>query len=531
MVLLSKACRAVLIGRILWQPSPVTNIPAAKTAAAQAGADDRHEPPVFVLTASRSGSTLLRFLLDSHPDLACPPESGVANACVALARSWAALENAGSGHRRKINDPVTLSPRAAAAIRHAIDLAHDQYLAHSGKRRWCDKSLESYQVADVMAQVYPDAKFICLFRHCMDVVASGVESCPWGVSRFGFDPFVVQYPGNSVAAIGSYWLACAQAILAFEEQHPERCHRVRYEDLVTAPEKTAAGIFSFLGAGQIPGISQTCFRTPHEGDGPGDEKIWFTSEITSSSMGRGVAVPAAALPPPLRQAINETLAALDYRQVDDEWNNALNPIDPRACPDPPVGASGHVAGASGQGGQDGAEVMASNGQGALDRADVTVMARAVAERLSRGGDAWLREIGTRWPAVSDSVIRLVVQSADGYREEMRVDFGSGRRSRGGNAVEAISAGGHDAAGAEPANGEGDPVALIVAAPGTWRSLLTGNSNMATEVLTGRVRCINKRDTHRLRSDELHAVATLLGLASIPLARMPERTPDAILPLG
>ena len=57
-------------------------------------------------------------------------------------------------------------------------------------------------------------------------------------------------------------------------------------------------------------------------------------------------------------------------------------------------------------------------------------------------------------------------------------------------------------------------------------MLAGNSNMATEVLTGRVRCINKRDMHRLRSDELHAVATLLGLASIPLARMREQLAGA-----
>jgi hypothetical protein len=511
-------CRALLSGRILWQPSLVTIISAAETAA-PADIDDRRQPPVFVLTASRSGSTLLRFLLDSHPDLACPPESGIANACVALARSWAALENAGSGNRRKINDPVTLSPRAAMAIRQAIDLAHDHYLAHSGKRRWCDKSLESYQFAEVMAQVYPDAKFICLFRHCMDVVASGVESCPWGVSRFGFDPFVVQYPGNNVAAIGSYWLACAQAILAFEERHPEQCYRLRYEDLVTAPEKTAAEIFAFLGADQVPGISQACFRTPHEGDGPGDEKIWFTSEITTGSMGRGVAVPAAALPPPVRQAINEALATLGYRQVDDEWNNVLNPVDPRAYPDPPAGASGHA-------GHDGAQAMASNGQGAVERADAIVVAKAVAERLSRGGDARLREIGTRWPTVSDSVIRLVVQSANGYREEVQVDFGAAARSSGRTASGAIGTGGQGAAGSEPVNGEGEPAALIVAAPGTWRSLLAGNSNMATEVLTGRVRCINKRDMHRLRSDELHAVATLLGLASIPLARMREQLAGA-----
>jgi hypothetical protein len=33
--------------------------------------------PIFVLTVARSGSTLLRFILDSHPDLACPPETNI----------------------------------------------------------------------------------------------------------------------------------------------------------------------------------------------------------------------------------------------------------------------------------------------------------------------------------------------------------------------------------------------------------------------------------------------------------------------
>jgi hypothetical protein len=34
--------------------------------------------PTFILATSRSGSTLLRFIIDSHPDFACPPETQVA---------------------------------------------------------------------------------------------------------------------------------------------------------------------------------------------------------------------------------------------------------------------------------------------------------------------------------------------------------------------------------------------------------------------------------------------------------------------
>jgi Sulfotransferase family len=37
----------------------------------------RSRDPVFVLCMSRSGSTLLRLILDTHPDLACPPETNI----------------------------------------------------------------------------------------------------------------------------------------------------------------------------------------------------------------------------------------------------------------------------------------------------------------------------------------------------------------------------------------------------------------------------------------------------------------------
>jgi hypothetical protein len=36
---------------------------------------------------------------------------------------------------------------------------------------------------------------------------------------------------------------------------------------------------------------------------------------------------------------------------------------------------------------------------------------------------------------------------------------------------------------------------------------------------GRIRCVNKRDAYRLRSDEIHAVAAALGAATVPLRRL------------
>ncbi|MBV9380129.1 MAG: sulfotransferase [Streptosporangiaceae bacterium] len=445
------------------------------------------DSPVFILTASRSGSTLLRFILDSHPDFACPPETGVPAACAQLARAWGVLENAGSGELRLLTGPLVLSPRVAAAVRAAIDDAYGDYLRARGKPRWCDKSLDAYQFADVLAQVYPDAKFIVLTRHCMDVVASGVEICPWGVSRFGFDPYVAQNPGNSVAAIGSYWLACTQATLAFAEKHPDSCLRVRYEDLVTAPEETAAAIFSFLGAAQAPGIADAAFRTPHEADGPGDEKIWFTSGVSEDSVGRGYVVPAAALPPPLREPINKTLAKLDYRTIGDDWNAAVGPSDPRA--DAPE--------ATGVG----------NGQGK----DLKPALQALAARIASRQPAELAEIAASWAGVAGTTVRLIVRGDDGAREEIRWSFPAAENS--GNSGTVTSG--------EPADrADTDLMPMVIAPAASWLSVLDGRSNFVTEMTAGRLRCVNPNDTHRLRSGELHAVAALLGVARIPVAHKP-----------
>jgi hypothetical protein len=56
--------------------------------------------------------------------------------------------------------------------------------------------------------------------------------------------------------------------------------RIRYEDLVTAPEETVSAMFEFLGVAQIPGITRECFKIQHESNGPGDEKSWFTGQVT-----------------------------------------------------------------------------------------------------------------------------------------------------------------------------------------------------------------------------------------------------------
>lgn len=96
------------------------------------------------------------------------------------------------------------------------------------------------------------------------------------------------------------------------------------------PEVTAARIFDFLGVPSIPGITTRCFTGERERSGPADYKIWHTTRISSDSVGRGWALPAAELPEPVLGQVNEIAAQLGYVQVDDQWGTATIPSDLRA---------------------------------------------------------------------------------------------------------------------------------------------------------------------------------------------------------
>jgi hypothetical protein len=57
---------------------------------------------------------------------------------------------------------------------------------------------------------------------------------------------------------------------------------------------------------------------------------------------------------------------------------------------------------------------------------------------------------------------------------------------------------------------------IAVTAATWIALLDGTANIMNEIVAGRLRCFNPNDTHRIRSDEVHAVGALLGLAPVPV---------------
>jgi len=474
--------------------------------------------PVFVLCAGRSGSTLLRFVLDAHPDLACPPETNVPALCGQLATVWSLIEGAPLSANRG-DEPPEIPDAAIAGVRETMDRMTGSYLARRGKKRYCDKSLGTARFAYLMQRIWPQTRFICLFRHPMDVIASGMEACPWGLTGYGFDPYIAETPGNAVFALARFWADNAATILAAEEQYAGRCHRVRYEDVVADPQVVADELFEFLGVPKVPGIAEACFAAERERFGPADYKIWHTSRITGDSVGRGWTIPAGLIGPQVRVAINELCARLGYVPVDDDWGAADRPADLRVC-------AGTTSG-------DGAQEVAERPPAPAGAAPVPAgsgaavpepgFAALVGARLAEGLARLTERFGRQWePFATESFEVVATPSAGpGPNARWRVDLAARtvtvlNGSLAGPAGDADQ--GSDGDG-EHSEGGWD----IIGSADTWEQLIGGRVNMSVALRRHQLRyCEDGEDGPVAADTRIAMLADLLGLTSWGQARQKAR---------
>jgi Sulfotransferase family len=271
--------------------------------------DLRVDEPVIVLTCGRSGSTLLRFILDAHPKLACPPETHIADLCAQMGTTWKLLEGPAAAARPGLSD------LAAKSVRNWVTTVFGTYLIQAGKSRWCEKSIGAADSAGRFLTLFPKTKFICLYRDCLDVIDSVLEACPFGLRGYGLEQFAAAHVGNSVAAVADYWGMHTRTITDFEQQHADRCIRVRYEDLVADPDAESARVFTFLGEASAPGIAGASLLAGRVPFGPSDHKVWTTAGISGDSVGRGARLPVQAIPAGVRALLDNLLEQLGYPRL------------------------------------------------------------------------------------------------------------------------------------------------------------------------------------------------------------------------
>jgi hypothetical protein len=182
-----------------------------------------------VVGSPRSGTTLLRSILDSHPHVCCPTwETGLFDRLSAFV-SGDFVKRRGS----EANFCSLSRPEVIAWLRRCADDLMGGFLARSGKSRWGEKTPAHVFHMRLIDEVYPGSQFIHIIRDGREVVRSlqNVEwsrhDIRWSVSRWT----------ESVAAGRS----------AGEHLGPTRYLEVRYEELTRDSRGTVERLCSFLG--------------------------------------------------------------------------------------------------------------------------------------------------------------------------------------------------------------------------------------------------------------------------------------------
>lgn len=219
-------------------------------------------PPFFIVGFQRSGTTLLRVMLDSHPDVAVPLD---------VTGLWARYEDRLDAYgdlrreddlRRLIRDlldeerirlweggfgeeDVLAELRgdgrgaeeggggeAGVTYSAVIEAFYRAYAHRRGKSRWGDKDPGNTTRLDRLQRWFPKGRIVHIVRDGRDACLSHLRQ------TFGFDDLLTCAEGWREQV---WWVRKIGAILG-----PERYHELRYEDLVREPEAELRRICGFL---------------------------------------------------------------------------------------------------------------------------------------------------------------------------------------------------------------------------------------------------------------------------------------------
>lgn len=222
---------------------------------------DRLVPsPVFVLCSVRSGSTLLRVLLDSHPQIRAPHELHLSGLGVSAGSRYVDLAMQELGLERQ-------------ELEHLLwDRVLHHELGKSGKSLIVEKTPANVLRWHRLRRAWPQAKFVFLLRHPSATAAS------WSAAN----------RRKSVSEVNADVLKYMDAVEEARQKLPGVT--VRYEDLTAEPERELRRVCEYLGVPYDAGMLDYGATHDRWTQGVGD----WRGKIKSGQVQAAPPVPAFA---------------------------------------------------------------------------------------------------------------------------------------------------------------------------------------------------------------------------------------------
>ena len=214
-------------------------------------------PPVLVLGVRRSGTTLLRVMLDRHSELAVPDESYF-------------VPQLADRHLRDVDpdefvhdlrridtvaewdvplEKVRARLTERMPIGAAIGAVYAVYAEERGKARWGDKTPMYMQNLRLLERLFPDALFVHLIRDGRDAALSFLSMPKGLMTETWMQP-------RDVSAFAAQWRAEVKAAQRLGRRVGDRRYlEVRYEDLVGDVEQVLRRISTFARLSYEPAMA------------------------------------------------------------------------------------------------------------------------------------------------------------------------------------------------------------------------------------------------------------------------------------
>lgn len=181
---------------------------------------------VIVYGALRSGSTLLRLLLDAHPEISCSGERDFMLDYITEGPDEQGLDRAGLEKDRIFKAAQLDMPKSSNGAEAFFEMAQ-QDRAKAGKRVHV---LMFHRHLGRLKTVFPDARIVHLIRDPRDVARSSIGMGWGGSTWYGVD----------------HWLGTERDW----DRHPEiteSAFTLRYEQMLETPQETLEALCAFMG--------------------------------------------------------------------------------------------------------------------------------------------------------------------------------------------------------------------------------------------------------------------------------------------
>lgn len=217
----------------------------------------KDQSPLFVLGNPRSGTSLLRIILNAHPNIVIPPECGFLQWWYTKYKEWSIWDCNPTKVEEYVKDVLSSKkiegysilendltnyilsnePKNYASL---SALVYHFYGRKKDVKLWGDKNNYYINHIPLIKEIYPNAKFVHLIRDGRDVACSYKELSKNIETGAIYRPIL----SNKVVEIANEWKS-NNTLIANEIRNNSH-YIVKYEDIVLNFDKTIKKILDFL---------------------------------------------------------------------------------------------------------------------------------------------------------------------------------------------------------------------------------------------------------------------------------------------